>query len=157
MKLVLQGLPHGCKTGKLGLQLFFYRHLIICHLRKGSDIAPVGVDIDNIRLKAIKIRTTKHGILPVLAVLRLVKVSLYAIIQQKVLQLLHHLVSGRASENCYIFMNKPWLVLELSPQGIFLPDQGLCIKRVFKNVHAMTPLPKSCPPCGPRPSYSLSH
>ena len=135
-EFLFQRLPHCLKMGILRVQHGINVGFAVGGGGQGGQVAPVGVDVDDIRVEVVQLGRTEHGVLPVLGVLALVKLCLDAVLQQKQPQLVGHFVGGRTAEDGDFFVQRVGVLgQQLTPQLALFPQQGLGIERVMEAVH----------------------
>ena len=128
-----QRLPHLLKAAVLGIQ-----HGVNFRLRGGrcgeiDDVAPVGVDINDIGVEPIQLRRAEHGILPILAILALVELRLNAVLQQKQAQLVCHLIGGGTAQDGDAFLQRVRVLgQQFLAQAALFAQQRFGIQRVVK-------------------------
>ena len=135
-ELLLQCLPHRLKAAVLPLQ-----HCLRLPGRCGRggelcDVAPGGVDINYIGGEGIQLRRAEHGVLPILAVLRLVELRLDAILQQKQAQLVGHLVGGGAAQDGNFFVQRMGVLRrQLAADAALFAQKGSGVQRILEAIH----------------------
>ena len=107
--------PHLLEVIIIGIQQTLY--LLFVHGQGGIlPYVPVTcMNIDYIRGEFLKLRVIKHYIFPVLGIFTLIEFRSYALVKQKQLKYHDYVMSCRASEYCYLLINKACpLIKELS-------------------------------------------
>ena len=131
-----QRLPHLLKAAVLGIQ-----HGVNFRLRGGrcgeiDDVAPVGVDINDIGVEPIQLRRAEHGVLPILAILALVELRLNAVLQQKQAQLVCHLIGGGTAQDGDALLQRVRVLgQQFLAQAALFAQQRFGIQRVVKTIH----------------------
>ena len=82
-EFLLQRLPHRLKMGVLLVEHRVDGSLAVGRRGQGGQVAPVCVDVDDVRVEVVQLRRAEHGVLPILGVLALVELGLDAVLQQK--------------------------------------------------------------------------
>ena len=91
--------PHHLKMSELLFKRRIRRGTVPAGRGPVRDVAVAGVDINDVRMEGVQLLISKHGVLPVLAVFRLVENGLNSLIQQKKLQNPDHVMSGAPPKN----------------------------------------------------------
>ena len=140
-ELLRQRLPHGFKMGVLRIQ-----HRVDVGGAVGGggqvgQVAPCGVDVDDIRVKRIQLRAAEHGILPILPVFALIKLCFNAVLQQEKTQLVGNLVGGGAAQNGNFFVQRMGVLRQqLAAQAALFAQQGFGIQGIVEAIHDILPL-----------------
>ena len=135
-EFLFQRLPHGLKVPVLILQ----HGVDLCRGVGGrgqpGQVAPAGMDIDHIRGESVQFRRAEHGVLPVLAVLALVKIRFDAVLQQKKAQLIRHFVGGGPAQDGDLLMQRMRVLRQKFPaQAALFAQQRFGIQRVMEAIH----------------------
>ena len=135
-ELGFQRLPHCLKMGILVVE---HRVDVGLTVRRGGQrgqVAPVGVDVDDIGVKFIQFGRAEHGVLPILGVLALVELGLDAVLQQKQPQLICHFVGGGPAEDGDFFVQRMRVLgQQFPPQPPLFAQQRFSIKGVMETIH----------------------
>ena len=91
--------PHRLKMSEL-----FFKRRIRCNTVPAGrgpvrDVPIACVDINNIRMEGVQFLVSKHGVLPVLTVFRLIENGLNSLIQEEQLQNPDHVMGGASAQN----------------------------------------------------------
>ena len=132
VKGLFQLVPHRLKMRILLSEHRFDLLFRIARCRVGGDIPVRSVHKDQIRLKMIQFRISKHRILPVLSVLGLVKLRLDPLIQKKQLQHPDNVMGCASPQDRNLLMKEIVIFLQkLSPDLLRFFQKILTVKRIL--------------------------
>ena len=135
-ELGLQCLPHRLKMSVLVGQHRVDIGVAVGGGGQGGQVAPAGVDVDDVGVELVQLRRAEHGVLPILGVLALVELGLDAVLQQKQPQLVGHFVRGGPAEDGDFFAQGVRVLgQQLPPQPPLFAQQRFSIQRIVETIH----------------------